>query len=57
LVVAKGVIKAHEEFKEKQFEFEASWITRGNGLKHQIIPLEDRKRALTAAENEIEEED
>jgi len=55
--VAKGVIKAHEEFKEKQFEFEASWITRGNGLKHEIIPLEDRKRALVSAENEIEEED
>ena len=55
--MAIAITKAHEEFKEKKFEFEASWITRENGFQHKIIDFDVRQQALDQAQNLIEEED
>ena len=40
--IADGIVAAHEEFKEKTFEFEASWIRKDNGFVHERIDWDVR---------------
>lgn len=54
--VAKAIVRAHEEFKEKTYEFEASWVGSHTGGKHNIIDSNQRNELRRKAEDEIEEE-
>ena len=54
--VAKAVVRAHEEFKEKTYEFEASWVGSHTGGEHKIIEWEMRNQLRVRAEDELEEE-
>ena len=55
-VVAKAIVAAHEEFKEKTYEFEASWITEKTNYSHQIVDFDLRNRLRQEAEDELDDE-
>lgn len=54
--VARAVVKAHEEFKEKTYEFEASWICSFSNGEHKIIEAEIRDQLRKQAEDDLDEE-
>lgn len=54
--VAKAIVRAHEEFKEKTYEFETSWVGSFNDAKHKIVELEKRQQLRKQAEDELDEE-
>ena len=39
-LISQGIVQAHEEFKEKTYEMEISWITQQNNYQHKRISLE-----------------
>ena len=53
--VAKAIVAAHEEFKEKTYEFEVSVISAQNGFQHNVIDFTHRENLRKTAEEEIEE--
>lgn len=55
LMVSKGIVSAHEEFKEKTYEFEASWICEESGNKHVFIQRGIREQMRVKAEEELDE--
>jgi len=54
--VARAIVRAHEEFKEKTYEFEASWVGAFNQGRHAIIEYEKRSELRKQAEDELDEE-
>ncbi|CAD8097770.1 unnamed protein product [Paramecium primaurelia] len=54
--IAKMLILAHEEFKEKKYEYEMTWITDNNGRKHQSVPQDLINNAVQQAEQLIEQD-
>ena len=54
--VAKAIVKAHEEFKEKTYEFEASWVGSHTGGSHELIDWNLRNELRKQAEDELDEE-
>ena len=54
-MVSKAVVHAHEEFKEKTYEFEASWICSDSHGKHVFINREVREDMRQKAEDELDE--
>ena len=55
-VVAKAIVAAHEEFKEKTYEFEASWIGPQTDYKHKVVDFALRNQLKQQAEDELDEE-
>jgi len=55
--VAKMLHLCHEEFKEKKFEIEMSWICDETKHKHQIVPKDLQKIAEEKALAAIEQEE
>ncbi len=53
--VAKAIVSAHEEFKEKTYEFEVSVISEQSQFKHRVIEYSLRETLRRNAEEEIEE--
>jgi 20S proteasome subunit alpha 7 len=53
--VAKAIVSAHEEFKEKTYEFEVSVISAQSNFKHSVIDYSLRETLRRTAEEEIEE--
>lgn len=51
--VALSIVAAHEEFKEKTYEFEASWVRQDE--EHKIIDWELRERKREEAEEKLDE--
>ena len=54
--VTKAIVRAHEEFKEKTYELEMSWVGSFNQGRHGIVPHEKRDELRKQAEDELEEE-
>jgi len=52
--VAKMLHLCHEEFKEKKFEFELSWVCADSKNKHELVPKELREDAEKRALESIE---
>ena len=55
-LVARMVVLAHKEIREKRFEFEASWISDQTKGIHKIIDSDVRKAVEKEAEHQIEKE-
>ena len=54
-VVAMSIVSAHEEFKEKTYEFEASMISDETNNEHKYLDWEEREKLRTEAEENLEE--
>eukprot|EP01015_Nassula_variabilis_P030725 TRINITY_DN679_c0_g1_i12.p1 TRINITY_DN679_c0_g1~~TRINITY_DN679_c0_g1_i12.p1 ORF type:complete len:249 (-),score=34.64 TRINITY_DN679_c0_g1_i12:94-840(-) len=54
--IAKIINLCHEEFKEKRFEVELSWICAETNYQHQLVPLQLRDEVDKKAKDEIERE-
>jgi 20S proteasome subunit alpha 7 len=54
-VVARSLVAAHEEFKEKTWEMEVTVIGPQTEFKHKHLDFEERKRMKQRAEEEHEE--
>ncbi len=54
-LVALSIVAAHEEFKEKTFEFEVSWIVEENNYKHKYLDWEQRVKLKDEAEEKLDE--
>ena len=54
--VAKAIVAAHEEFKEKTYELEIAMISEKTGFEFKMLELEERKQLRKAAEDELEEQ-
>ena len=55
-VVARAIVAAHEEFKEKTYEFEASWIGPQSDFQHRVVDFALRNQLKAQAEEEIDDE-
>jgi 20S proteasome subunit alpha 7 len=54
--VAKLLHLCHEEFKDRRFEIEISWITKETNYEHQMIPKDLKEKLDAQALEEIEKE-
>lgn len=54
-LVAKTLVAAHEEFKEKTWELEMSTISSKTGFTHKLMDFEERNILKTIAEEEFEQ--
>lgn len=54
--IAKLICLAHNEAREKTYEFEASSISLETNNIHKIVPLITRNALVQTAEKEIEDE-
>lgn len=55
-VVARALVEAHEEFKEKTWELELSTISASTNLTHKLMDFEERKVLKQRAEEAREAE-
>jgi len=55
--VAKMLHLSHEEFKEKKFELEMSWICPESKNRHELVPKDIREEAEKRALQSIEEDE
>jgi 20S proteasome subunit alpha 7 len=55
-LVARMIVLAHKEMREKRFEFEASWISDATKGIHKIIDKDIRKAVEKEAEDQVERE-
>jgi len=55
--VAKMLHQSHEEFKEKKFEIELSWICDETKHRHEMVPKDLREKAEQEALEAIEKEE
>jgi 20S proteasome subunit alpha 7 len=54
-MIAKTIVSAHEEFKEKTYEFEASWISDETHHQHVFVDFTLREELKNKAEEELDE--
>lgn len=55
-LVARMIVLAHKEMREKRFEFEASWVCKATAGIHKIIDKDIRKAIEKEAEEQVERE-
>ena len=53
--LAKILIQAHEESREKKYEYELSWICEETNHQHKLVPKDLIADAVLKAEAAIEE--
>jgi 20S proteasome alpha/beta subunit len=55
--VAKILLQAQEEMKEKKQELEMSYISESSGFKHKVLDVKTVATLTAAAKDEIKNED
>lgn len=52
-LILSSVYLVHDELKDKQFELELSWVSKGTGGKHELVPPNIAVEAETQAKQAL----
>lgn len=53
---AKIIYMVHDEVKDKMFELELSWVSKGTEGRHEMVPLHVQEAAERFAKEAMEED-